>query len=87
MDALIFANGEIDDGAMVSRALAHAANALIIAADGGVRIAEHYGLHIDVVIGDMDSLRRTKLDGAGSAGVPRSSVTPPRRTKPTSNWR
>jgi thiamine pyrophosphokinase len=54
--ALIFANGEIDDGEMVDRALAQAADALIVAADGGVRVAEHYGLRVNAVIGDMDSL-------------------------------
>jgi len=54
--ALIFANGEIDDGEMVDRALALAAGALIVAADGGVRIADHYHLRVNTVIGDMDSL-------------------------------
>src|SRR5438552_1988013 len=56
MNALIFANGEIDDGEMVDRALAQAGDALIVAADGGVRVAEHYNLRVNTVIGDMDSL-------------------------------
>ncbi len=68
MDALIFANGEIDDGAMVSRALTHAPDALIIAADGGVRVAAHYGLHIDVVVGDMDSLTADELAALTAQG-------------------
>ena len=54
--ALIFANGDIDDGEMVDRALAQAADALIVAADGGVRVAEHYHLRVNTVLGDMDSL-------------------------------
>lgn len=62
MKALIFANGDIDDGAMVARALAHAPDALIVAADGGARVAEHYGLTVNTVIGDMDSLTGAELE-------------------------
>lgn len=69
MNALIFANGEIDDGEMVSRALDHAANALVVAADGGARVAEHYGLHVDAVIGDMDSLEQHELERLRQAGT------------------
>ncbi len=69
MDALIFANGEIDDGAMVSRALAHAPDALIVAADGGVRVAAHYGLRVDTVIGDMDSLPADDLAALAAQGA------------------
>ena len=86
MDALIFANGEIDDGEMVRRALDHAPDALIVAADGGVRVAAHYGLRVDTVIGDMDSLPADDL-AALADRARRSSGIPPRRTKPTSNWR
>ncbi len=56
MKALIFANGEIADGAMVDHALAAASDALIVAADGGARVAQHYGLAPQIVIGDLDSL-------------------------------
>ncbi len=69
MDALIFANGEIDDGAMVSRALAHASDALIVAADGGVRVAGHYGLRVDTVIGDMDSLEQAEITTLEAQGT------------------
>ena len=62
MKALIFANGAIEDGEMVTRALAHAADALLIAADGGARVAQHYGLTVQTVIGDMDSLAPEELD-------------------------
>jgi thiamine pyrophosphokinase len=61
MNALIFANGDIDDGEMVDRALAQAGDALIVAADGGVRVAEHYNLRVNTVIGDMDSLTDEQL--------------------------
>ncbi len=57
MNALIFANGQIEDGEMVQRALDHAgSDALVVAADGGARVAQHYGLRVNAVIGDMDSL-------------------------------
>lgn len=57
MNALIFANGQIEDGEMVQRALVAAGgDALVVAADGGARMAAHYGLRVDAVIGDMDSL-------------------------------
>lgn len=61
MKALIFANGAIEDGEMVQRALADAPAALIVAADGGARVAAHYGRHVDTVIGDMDSLTPDEL--------------------------
>lgn len=58
--ALIFANGDVNDGDMVRRTLEVAAampgQTLIIAADGGARAAQHFGLRVDTVVGDMDSL-------------------------------
>lgn len=54
--ALVFANGEPNDGPMVRRVFATANHALIVAADGGARVAAYFGYHADVVIGDMDSL-------------------------------
>ncbi len=62
MKTLIFANGAVDDGEMVERALADASDALVVAADGGVRVASHYGLSVDAVIGDMDSLTPDEVD-------------------------
>ena len=57
MDALIFANGALDDGIMVRRALASLYRPLVIAADGGARMAQDpYGCLPHVVIGDLDSL-------------------------------
>ncbi len=69
MKALVFANGEIDDGAMVERALEHAHDALIVAADGGARVAAHYGLTVNTVIGDMDSLSDGEIETLTAAGA------------------
>jgi thiamine pyrophosphokinase len=54
--ALLFANGDPNDGVMVRRTFEHAGDALVIAADGGAHVAEYYGCRVDAVIGDMDSL-------------------------------
>lgn len=49
---------------MVRQAIEEARNgALIVAADGGARLAQHFGLHVDVIIGDMDSLSESELQG------------------------
>jgi thiamine pyrophosphokinase len=61
MKALIFANGKPKQGTMVSRALAQADGALLVAADGGARVAWHYALKPHVVIGDMDSVSQAEL--------------------------
>jgi thiamine pyrophosphokinase len=61
MKALIFANGKPKQGSMVSRALAEGYGALLVAADGGARIAWQFGLKPHVVIGDMDSVSETEL--------------------------
>ena len=67
--ALIFANGEINDGPMVRRALAAAADAIIIAADGGAHAARRFDLEINLVIGDMDSLGEAALTTLTASGV------------------
>ena len=69
MKALIFANGVIEDGEMVQRALDQAGEALVIAADGGVRVANHYGLRVNTVIGDMDSLAPDELAALEAQGT------------------
>ena len=68
MKALIFANGKAKDGMMVRRALTEAQGALIIAADGGARIAQKFGFVPQVVLGDMDSLTTEELQQLTSAG-------------------
>jgi thiamine pyrophosphokinase len=59
--ALIFANGDINDGPMAQRALTYVGESRIIAADGGARVAAHFGLRIHVIIGDMDSINEPEL--------------------------
>jgi thiamine pyrophosphokinase len=59
--ALIFANGDVNDGMMVQRAMTFAPESLIVAADGGARVAAAFGLSPQVVIGDMDSLSEDEL--------------------------
>lgn len=61
MHMLIFANGEPNDGPAVRRALEALQGAHIVAADGGARIAAYYGLQVQTVIGDMDSLSPEEL--------------------------
>lgn len=53
--AVILANGELGDLQSLSPRLAAAQPDLVIAADGGARYAPGLGLHLDVVIGDLDS--------------------------------
>lgn len=66
---LIFANGERADGPMTQRALAAAPDARIVAADGGARVAQSFGLPVHVVIGDMDSLEAAELSALAEQGA------------------
>lgn len=63
--ALIFANGDLNDGPAVQAALAQARQMprppLVIAADGGARNALACNLTPDLVIGDFDSLTEAEL--------------------------
>jgi thiamine pyrophosphokinase len=62
MLALVFANGDLNPGPLVDRALAAADEAsLWVAADGGALHAEALGAPIQTVIGDMDSLTEADL--------------------------
>ncbi len=75
MKALIFANGNPEEGVMVHRALSTFDSAHIIAADGGARVAWHYKKTPHTVIGDMDSLSEDELqklkdDGANILQFP-----------------
>lgn len=69
MRALIFANGDLAPGPAVERVLAHAGDALRIAADGGAKHIEALGYWPDVVIGDMDSLTEADLERYQSGGA------------------
>ncbi|CAG0971171.1 thiamine pyrophosphokinase [Anaerolineae bacterium] len=59
--ALIFANGDVNDGPMVQRAIAGWQDTLRIAADGGARTAAALDVPVTIVIGDMDSLSSDEL--------------------------
>lgn len=68
--ALIFANGELNDGAMVRRTLdAAGVDALAIAADGGARAAQFYSVALHTVIGDLDSLETDEIAALRAHGV------------------
>lgn len=55
---------------MVRRALAEAgSDALLIAADGGARVARYFGLTVHAVIGDMDSIMAVDLAQLERAGA------------------
>jgi thiamine pyrophosphokinase len=71
--ALLFANGDAHDGDMVRRVLNTAHEPLLVAADGGARVARAFGYTPHVVIGDMDSLTAEELDTlrADGAGIQR----------------
>jgi thiamine pyrophosphokinase len=69
LQALIFANGDINDGAMVRRALDEASSPLVIAADNGALMAEFFGLAPHLVVGDMDSISPDDLARLASSGI------------------
>ncbi len=64
MQAVIFANGIVDDAGSV-----FSGNDLIIAADGGLHHCRSLGITPDVVIGDIDSLTGDDIKGLQIAGV------------------
>jgi thiamine pyrophosphokinase len=67
--ALLFANGDPHPGAMVTQALAAAPDALLIAADGGARVAQFFGCPPHIIIGDMDSLTPDEITRFTDAGA------------------
>ncbi len=69
MKTLLFANGDIDGGVMVHRALSESGISRIIAADGGAYNAQFYGQTIDTLIGDLDSLSPDYITQLESNGV------------------
>jgi thiamine pyrophosphokinase len=74
--ALIFANGDLNDGPAVRAALAHIQNPLVIAADGGARNALACNLSPHLIIGDFDSLTPAELRmlAANGAEIQRHSM-------------
>lgn len=67
--ALIFANGGLVDGPLLSATLAALPRAMVIAADGGAQLARRCGLVVQVVIGDMDSIEAAELTRLRAAGA------------------
>ena len=67
--ALIFANGRLAAGPLLRQTRADMPQALVIAADGGARLARSCGLDVDVVIGDMDSIDAQLLEELEKAGA------------------
>jgi thiamine pyrophosphokinase len=69
MDALIFANGEAQDGPAVRQSFQQLNNPLVIAADGGAHNAAHFGYTPKIIIGDLDSLAHEDALRLENAGV------------------
>jgi len=69
MDALIFANGEAQDGPAVRRSFEELENTLVVAADGGARNAAAFGYTPVVVLGDLDSLDQYEAERLEERGT------------------
>lgn len=54
---------------MVRRAFKAAPDPIVIAADGGARIAKNFGFHINTVIGDFDSLSSEEINTLVAEGA------------------
>lgn len=78
--ALVFANGDLNDGPAVRAALAEASadssGARIIAADGGARLALACGLLPHLIVGDLDSLTAPEVDALAARGARIERVNP-----------
>ena len=67
--ALIFANGDLNAGSMLRETLAALPGAMVIAADGGARLARECGLAVDLLVGDMDSIDPRELARLQAGGT------------------
>jgi thiamine pyrophosphokinase len=65
LSALVVAGGERPQGTW----LPETAPDLVIAADSGLEHAQALGLHVDVLVGDLDSVAASALDAAIAAGT------------------
>lgn len=54
---------------MTRQVLAEAPDALMVAADGGTRVAREYGVALQTIIGDMDSVAEAELAAQKARGV------------------
>lgn len=78
MDALILADGDTPTRDELDRAWPgwDASVGLVVAADGGARLAEPLGVGIDRWVGDGDSLEEEELASLEAAGVPIERARP-----------
>ncbi len=60
MVTLLFCAGELSDASQT--AIAHRTAKRVIGVDAGADIASEIGLNVDIVIGDLDSIRQTDYD-------------------------
>jgi thiamine pyrophosphokinase len=67
--AIVLGNGQVGDKAALARRLADWGDALIVAADGGARLADALGLRVDALIGDQDSLDPSHLEALQASGA------------------
>ncbi len=67
--ALVFANGDLNDGPAVRAVLDQAGDALIIAADGGARLAVACARQPHLVVGDLDSLPAPECEALAARGT------------------
>ncbi len=67
--AIVVANGTPQIGQAVQTIIANSADALVICADGGADVALKMGLHPDIIVGDMDSVRPETLNTLEADGT------------------
>ncbi len=67
--AIVVANGTPQIGQAVQAVIENSADALVICADGGADVALGMGLHPDIIVGDMDSIRPETLNTLEAAGT------------------
>lgn len=69
MNVIVLANGSIESPDMIARRLGELSDCYVIAADGGIHLAEVLSLPVDMIIGDMDSSSEELLSGYVHEGV------------------
>jgi thiamine pyrophosphokinase len=67
--ALVIANGDLAEPDAIRPRLAGLAPRWVIAADGGARHALTLGLHVDVLIGDLDSIEPAQAERLRAEGA------------------